>query len=70
MNSLGLTTEQAFALCDKEQGQYDIHRAFAARYFNVDYDSVTPEQRRWAKRDLFLTMYSGDPTQFRMIDHV
>jgi DNA polymerase I-like protein with 3'-5' exonuclease and polymerase domains len=67
MNSLCLTQEQVFGLCEGKQ--LDIHRAYAARYFKVDYDAVTPEQRRWAKNDLFLTMYGGDVTKFKVIEH-
>lgn len=43
---------------------YDVYRRRASKIFNVAEADVTPEQRRYAKTQLFREIYSdGPPTK-------
>lgn len=39
----------------------DVYRVEASKMFNVPEDKVTPEQRRYAKQQMYLRIYRGKP---------
>lgn len=41
----------------------DIYKRHAANYFNIKYEDVTVEQRRFAKTHFLLTEFRATPTQ-------
>ena len=36
----------------------DVYKEYAAKLFNVEYDKVTPSQRKWAKMEMYISLYS------------
>ncbi len=50
------------AMLDAFNNNLDIHRATAAKVFEVDYDHVTPDQRRSAKTVNFSIIYGAGAT--------
>lgn len=41
-----------------QEGKTDLHKAYAARKFGVNYEDVTPPQRKAAKNELYVHLYS------------